>query len=67
MRHPELSLTARAYLASRYEHLQAITRQWVEKTSVQIEVTREALATLHKEIRAVMNAAACLGAGAPAR
>jgi stearoyl-CoA desaturase (delta-9 desaturase) len=59
---PRLSQTARAYLANRYEHFQAITRKWFEEKSAHLEVTCEALAQLREEIRAAIKTAACLEA-----
>lgn len=52
LQNPSLSDTARAYIADSYERLKAIARDWAQHKAAQIEVTREMLTKLHKDIRA---------------
>jgi stearoyl-CoA desaturase (delta-9 desaturase) len=52
---PSLSTTAAAYLTNSYQRLQAIAQEWAEHRAKQIEVTREMLADLRREIRAALS------------
>jgi stearoyl-CoA desaturase (delta-9 desaturase) len=52
---PSLSATTAAYLANSYQRLQAIAQEWAEQRAKQIEVTREMLADLRREIRAALS------------
>jgi hypothetical protein len=55
--HPGLSEAAHAYITTHYERLQAITREWAHQKAVQLEVTREMLAQLRKDIREALKQA----------
>jgi stearoyl-CoA desaturase (delta-9 desaturase) len=52
---PSLSATAAAYIAGSYQRLQAAAHKWAEHRAQQIEVTREMLAELQREIRAALS------------
>jgi stearoyl-CoA desaturase (Delta-9 desaturase) len=52
---PSLSATAAAYLTNSYQRLQSIAHEWAEHRAKQIEVTREMLADLRREIRAALS------------
>jgi stearoyl-CoA desaturase (delta-9 desaturase) len=52
---PSLSATAAAYIASSYQRLQAAGHAWAEDRAKQIEVTREMLTELRREIRIAMS------------
>jgi stearoyl-CoA desaturase (Delta-9 desaturase) len=49
---PGLTETASAYLANAYHRLMQIAQQWTERKAQQLEVTREMLTELRREIRA---------------
>jgi stearoyl-CoA desaturase (delta-9 desaturase) len=50
-----LSETAAEYIAASYKRLQAAAQEWAEHRSKDIEVTREALAGLRREIRSALS------------
>src|ERR1700732_718416 len=52
---PSLSATAAAYIANSYQRLQAAAHKWAEHRAQEIEVTREMLAELQREIRAALS------------
>jgi stearoyl-CoA desaturase (delta-9 desaturase) len=52
---PSLSATAATYIANSYQRLQAAAHQWAEHRAQQIEVTREMLAELQREIRTALS------------
>ena len=52
---PSLSAAAAAYIANSYHRLQAAAHEWAEHRAKQIEVTREMLTDLQREIRAALS------------
>jgi stearoyl-CoA desaturase (Delta-9 desaturase) len=52
---PSLSDTAAAYLTNSYQRLQAIAQEWADHRAKEIEVTREMLVDLRREIRAALS------------
>lgn len=63
---PTLTGPARAYIADAYERLQTAAREWTQRKSEQIEVSREMLAELREEIRAAMSSLKMHGFQEPA-
>jgi stearoyl-CoA desaturase (delta-9 desaturase) len=52
---PTLSATTAAYITSSYQRLQAAAHEWADRRTKQIEVTREMLTDLRREIRVAMS------------
>jgi stearoyl-CoA desaturase (Delta-9 desaturase) len=52
---PSISAAAAAYIADSYHRLQAAAHEWAEHRAKQIEVTREMLTDLQREIRAALS------------
>jgi stearoyl-CoA desaturase (delta-9 desaturase) len=50
-----LSETAAEYIAASYKRLEAAAQEWAEHRAKDIEVTREALAGLRREIRSALS------------
>jgi stearoyl-CoA desaturase (delta-9 desaturase) len=50
-----LSATATTRITSSYERLQAAAHEWAERQAKQVEVTREMLAGLRREIRSALS------------
>ena len=50
-----ISATAAEYIADSYKRLQAAAQEWADHRAKDIEVSREALANLRREIRAALS------------
>jgi stearoyl-CoA desaturase (delta-9 desaturase) len=53
---PGLTETAHAYLTEAYQRIQATAQQWAQHRAEDLEVTREMLAELRREIRIALEA-----------
>jgi len=52
---PDLPAAARAYITSTYDRLQVTANEWAQFKAAQMEITREMLADLSREIRSAIN------------